>query len=153
MQEIKYELRAHSRYIRDTLAPIVAIGGESQLTQRNLSFLRTILARTDAIPINFDLLRYSRIHKALIQIATAGTGWPLEVVILADDILMKWEMMLGPLLNLRADLWGPGGRLEGLKKSKNWRDVDVRKVRPYTVIRTANEMIGWKILLVRGRKS
>lgn len=130
MESIRDELRTHSRHIRDTLAPAVAINSDSPLNQTDLSFVRAALDRADAIPMTLDLLRYSRIHKALVQIAVAGKGWPLEMVIQADDILMKWEITLGPLQDLQADLWGPGGRLEGLMKLKNWQDVDVLMVNP-----------------------
>lgn len=124
MDKIKDELRELSRYIRDILAPLVARGGENNLNQVQLSRLYAILTHIDVLPMSLDLLRYSRIHKALIDIAAAGKGWPLEVVIQADDILMKWEITLGPLQDLQADLWGPGGRLEGLKKIKSRRDAD-----------------------------
>lgn len=125
MRSIRDELRTHSRYIRDTLAPIVAVDGKSSLSQNDLSVLRATLVRVDTIPMTLDLLRYSRIHKALVQIVAAGAGWPLEIVVQADDILMRWEIILEPFQDLRADLWGLGGRLEGLKKLKNWQDLDV----------------------------
>ena len=34
----------------------------------------------------------------------------------AEELIQKWEDELGPLKNLKCDLYGPGGRLEGVKK-------------------------------------
>ena len=63
------------------------------------------------------LLRYSRIEKALIVIvATRATCWPMEMVVPAEEMIQKWEDQLGPLKDLRADLYGPGGRLKGMRK-------------------------------------
>ena len=42
--------------------------------------------------------------------------WPIELVVKAEELIQKWEDKLGPLKNLRADLFGPGGRLEGVRK-------------------------------------
>lgn len=149
MDKIKDELCEHSRYIRDILAPLVAHGGENHLNQAQLSRLYTILARINVLPMSLDLLRYSRIHKALIDIAAAGKGWPLEVVIQADDILMQWEITLGPLQDLQADLWGPGGRLEGLKKIKSRRDADEMsgsfRIDSLGLIKTQDGKYSWSI--------
>ena len=35
---------------------------------------------------------------------------------MAEELIQKWEDKLGPLKNLRSDLYGPGGRLEGVRK-------------------------------------
>lgn len=40
----------------------------------------------------------------------------MEVVVQAENMIQKWEDELGPLKNLRSDLYGPGGRLEGVRK-------------------------------------
>lgn len=34
----------------------------------------------------------------------------------AEELIQKWEDELGPLKKLRSDLYGPGGRLEGVRK-------------------------------------
>ena len=67
--------------------------------------------------MTLDLLRFSRIEKALMVIANTGQScWPMEVVVQAEELIQRWEDQLGPLKNLRADLYGPGGRLEGIRK-------------------------------------
>lgn len=116
MEAVRDELRTHSRYIRDNLVPLVACGGESQLNNRDLALLHSTLDRIDAIPMTLSLLSYSRIDKALLRIAPTCTKWPVDISTQAQTIVSKWENELGPLRNLRADLWGPGGRLEGVRK-------------------------------------
>ena len=45
----------------------------------------------------------------------------MEVVVQAEALIQKWENQLGPLKNLRSDLYGPGGRLEGVRKISDGR--------------------------------
>ena len=67
--------------------------------------------------MTLDLLRSSRIHKALmIIVATETASWPMDILVRAEELITKWEDELGPLKNLRADLYGPGGRMEGVRK-------------------------------------
>lgn len=126
MDEVRETLRTHSRYICDTLLPLVAGGEGSKLNDRDICFLRTTLNEVNATPISLDLLRYSRIEKALAFIAM-DPRWPAEATTKAHKILEKWERSLGPVDDLRADLWGPCGRLEGLKKMKGWWGAAVEK--------------------------
>jgi hypothetical protein len=128
MEEIGEILRTHARYIRDSLQPLVHGGGECRLNGRDVIFLRSVLNEVNAIPTTLDLLRYSRIEKALGKIALDGR-WPLETAMMAQRILKKWERQFGPLDDVRADLWGPGGRLAGLKKMMGWSDGTVDKTK------------------------
>lgn len=124
-------LRTHSRYIRDNLLPLVTRGGgESRLNSRDITLLNSALSEVNAIPITLDLLRYSRIEKALGTIALDGR-WPLETVANAQLILKKWEKQFGSVDDLQADLWSPGGRLEGLKKVKGWSDSTMDKTKVF----------------------
>ena len=111
-QGILEELRTHSRYIRDNLIPLV--GGDGELNSRDLALLRSTLMKVNAISVTLDVLRFSRIEKALVLISTPG--WPADIAAMARKILVRWEDALGPLQELRADLWGIGGRLEGVRK-------------------------------------
>ena len=114
----KENLLCHSRYIRDTLAPIVVREG-GKLNEQQASSLRTIFASISAIKMTVELLQYSRIEKALTLIAIEGSAWPVEATLLSEALLSAWEQSLGSLKNIRADLWGSGGRLEGIKKLKD----------------------------------
>lgn len=118
MEEVRETLRTHSRYICDTLLPLVTDEQGSKLNDRDICFLRTILYEVNATPITLDLLRCSRIEKALAFIAM-DPRWPAEATSKAEKILKKWEKSLGRVDDLRADLWGPRGRLEGLTKIKS----------------------------------
>ena len=114
---IREEFLLHSRYIRDTLAPLLRNG--ALLPASDVITLRSILRKLDEVPMTLELLRYSRIEKALVAIATMEAGlWPPDVVRLAEEQVMKWEDKLGPLKNMRSNLYGLGGRLEGVKKIK-----------------------------------
>ena len=127
------ELLLHSRYIRDTLAPLLA--KHPKLNHSDSVCLHSIFKSLNVIPVTIDLLRYSRIEKALMVIVAAGNVcWPMDIVLHAERLIAKWEEELGPLKNLRADLYGPGGRMEGIKKI-SWKNGhepdDVRQVSTY----------------------
>lgn len=114
-QGIREELRKHSRYIRDNLIPLVSGDrGIYELNNRDLALLRSTLLKVNAISVTLDVLRFSRIERALVLISTPG--WPADIAAMARKILVRWEDALGPLQELRADLWGIGGRLEGVRK-------------------------------------
>ena len=86
-----------------------------------LSIFKTL----ESMTITLDLLRFSRMEKALLVIANTGAScWPMEVVVQAEEMIQKWEDQLGPLKNMRADLYGPGGRLEDLRKIVGKEDWD-----------------------------
>ena len=115
---LKENLLCHSRYIRDTLAPVVVREG-GKLNEQQATALKTIFASISAIKMTVELLQYSRIEKALNLIVVEGSAWPVEATLLSEALLSAWEESLGSLKNIRADLWGPGGRLEGIKKLKS----------------------------------
>lgn len=117
MEEVRETLRTHARYICYTLVPLVTAEEGSKLNDRDIYCLRTILYEVNATPITLDLVRYSRIEKALTFIAM-DPRWPADATSKAQKIIKKWETSLGSLNDLRADLWGPRGRLEGLRKMK-----------------------------------
>lgn len=149
---IREELRLHSRYIRDTLVPLLP--QQRKLSHSDSVCLHSIFRSLDTIPMTLELLRYSRIEKALMAIATMGSAyWPMEILAHAAVLITKWEDELGPLKNLRADLYGPGGRMEGVRKI-TWKDGgvpdDVREILIHKG-RLDNDTIGDEISLVYRR--
>jgi len=112
---IKENLLCHSRYIRDILAPIVAQKG-GRLNEQQITALKAIFASLSSVRMTRQLLQYSRIEKALSIIAVEGNPWPVDTVLLSEALVNAWEDRIGPLRTIRADLWGPGGRLEGVMK-------------------------------------
>ena len=117
---VKDILLTHSRYIRDHLVPVLA--REGKLNEQQRSELRTIFASLATVKITVELLQYSRIEKALAAMCTEGSAWPVDATLLAEALLSAWEISVGPMRNIRADLWGPGGRLEGTAKFKPMKD-------------------------------
>ena len=112
---IRDELLQHSRYIRDYLSPLLA--DQPSLPATEIELLRSIMTRISSIPITIELLRYSRIEKALLLIAfTSPQCWPADVTAPAERTLKRWENELGQSMkNVRQDFFSPGGRLAGLK--------------------------------------
>ena len=145
---LQEELRLHSRYIRDTLVPLLA--KQPKLNESDSVCLHSIFKTLDAILMTLDLLRYSRIEKALMVIVAMGNAcWPIDILEHAEDLITRWEDELGPLKHLRADLYGPGGRMEGVRKI-TWEDGtpdDVRQV-PAQMRCLNNHTSGGQISLV-----
>ena len=122
-EPLAQNLRDSQRWIRDYLGPLLAGDGKFSLDRYHVDQLREILLGLNDINISLDLLRFSRIEKALMLITAAG-GWPIDAVEMAVELLEKWEQNLGSLKGIRADLWGPGGRLDGLIQSEFPRTDD-----------------------------
>ena len=123
---VRDELRLHSRYIRDTLVPLLS--REPKLSYSDTVLIRSIFKKLDSTPMTLDLLRYSRMEKALMVIVATGVScWPMEILVSAEEIIQKWEDQLGPLKNLRSDLYGADGKLEGLRRITTWRNGKVER--------------------------
>ena len=110
------ELRTWSHYIRDALIPELKDGTEVALAKSIIEAIRTFLYELRTTYIDVDVLRYSRLHKALKEVCVMGDRWPATITLPAKALLGTWEIRYGPLGSITADLWGPGGRLEGLMK-------------------------------------
>ncbi|KAL9028186.1 MAG: hypothetical protein Q9196_003410 [Gyalolechia fulgens] len=125
----KEDLLAHSRYIRDTLVPRIA-KDETIVSEKHafdLTHLRSALEELHNSPMTIEILNFSRIEKALQKIAEShGDGWPPDIVSKAKDLIARWEGSLGPLLRVRTDIWGTGGRLEGFARPEEHVDYMVR---------------------------
>lgn len=110
------ELRAWSRYIRDTLIPELNDGVEVALSATIVGAVQDFLRQVAPACIDMEILRYSRLHTAFKEICEMADRWPPAIALAADSLLLEWEIRIGPLEEVKADLWGPGGRLEGLVK-------------------------------------
>ena len=110
------ELRYWSRYIRDVLSPLLRSGGGS-IQDQELNDLEGFLDKiSTGGSVDKETLRFSKLHTALKGITSSGSGWMQNIVLKVDRLLERWERDFGPLVELRSDLWGPGGRLHGLKR-------------------------------------
>lgn len=118
----KEDLLAHSRYIRDTLAPRIAKGNNpvSGKDAFDLTNLRSALEELHKSPVTLEILSFSRIEKALQKIVEAhGGDWPPDIVTKAKDLIARWDESFG-LQRVRTDLWGQGGPLEDFAQPGGW---------------------------------
>ena len=122
------ELRTWSRYVRDVLLPRVRTGEEVNLSPRILDEAHEFLSLLKRAYIDVETLRYTRVHTALEEIGALGSRWPMTIILKAEGLLSLWEADFGPLRDIRADLFGPGGRLEGVVKLNNWTQTWNSKV-------------------------
>ncbi|MCJ1476127.1 hypothetical protein MMC13_004792 [Lambiella insularis] len=110
------ELRAWSQRIRDNLIPELNDGPEVALSATTLGTIEDFLEELSAASIEIETLRYSRIHNALKEMCEIADRWTPPIVSAAEMLLLKWEIWFKSLKDVEADLWGPSGRLEGLKR-------------------------------------
>ncbi|SLM41364.1 SRA-YDG [Lasallia pustulata] len=115
-------LQYWARWIRDVFAPILARESYTSLGENNLSNFLLFFAGLRYTTVTVDCLRNSRIHSALAHIVEQNMMWPDWIVHEAQELLQDWEKELGSLRSIRADLWGPGGRLEGVTELE-WQDI------------------------------
>ncbi len=69
---LRDELRLHARYIRDTLVPLLS--RQPRVTHSDRVLLRSIFRKLESTHVTLDLLRYSRMEKALMVIAAPGAA-------------------------------------------------------------------------------
>ena len=99
--------------------PKVVVKDEVVLSSTIIDEVEEFMAFLDRASIDVQNLLFSRVHFALHEISATGSRWPLKIVLRAESLLELWEAKFGPLKEIRADLWGAGGRLEGLAKLRD----------------------------------
>jgi len=141
-------LRVHARYIRDVLGPLVAREGGDVLSPTTIAALDAIFADLEETVLTLDMLRYSRMEKAMMEICGPATRWPTGLIKMAERAIEEWEGYLGPLKRVRANLWGPGGRLEGVTKVDGWqqrvRDEEQHQD-PELITRSKERKSSWNV--------
>lgn len=110
------ELRRRARYFRNILVPAVACHGDRALTQATITDVTIFLVHLDKTPVTVEILRRTRIEKALFGVCAQSTLWPPSLFEMAQQILKKWERKLGDLSGLRSSLFEAGGRMAGCRK-------------------------------------
>lgn len=106
----------HASHIRDNLAPMLAHNPVLDASERTI--LEQALAKIGHTKMKLDLLRFSHMEKALMLITDGTLAWPTDIVDQAKELLERWEVKWGSLLyDLRANLFMPGARMEGLRES------------------------------------
>lgn len=112
-------LRNRARWIRDELDPVIARQGPDSLHADNVITLFTFFEELRASTIPLDTIRYSRMQYALLEIVGRATRWPAKLIDCATEIVKSWESLHGPLSELRAPLFDPGGRLHGISSPED----------------------------------
>ncbi|KAI9660539.1 MAG: hypothetical protein M1821_009890 [Bathelium mastoideum] len=109
------ELKAMARWIRDDIDPEVAREGAAALCPDCVLQMHDTLTVFAQDPLGAGIslasLQYSRIHRALLEVATKATRWPGRLIDLCDDVLIVWEKRFGRLKDVPLLLYGEGGRL------------------------------------------
>ncbi|KAI9823387.1 MAG: hypothetical protein M1826_007743 [Phylliscum demangeonii] len=119
-----HEIQLQTRYIRDSLSPLIASSGGAALTRPAFTSLHDFFTDLEKTELEVDVLRRTRIVRALLEIAAIGSRWPVTLVEHAEQILSRWKKDLGRLGECKAALWEPGGRMAGcLKRVVKDRDV------------------------------
>lgn len=109
------ELKSLTHWIRDELDPIVAREGPLALTPDDVLKLHDMFTSFAHDPhdagISLATLRFSRMHQAVLDVASKATRWPGRLIDLCDDVIEVWEDLWGPLKDIPLLLYDEGGRL------------------------------------------
>ncbi|OCK79687.1 hypothetical protein K432DRAFT_60095 [Lepidopterella palustris CBS 459.81] len=133
-------LREIASWIRDTLDPLIAREGPDVMNIDDFLTLHEIFIALQYADISATALRATRIHRAVLEVASKATRWPGRLADECDRIIMIWRARFGPLEDLRPFLYGRGGRLEGIAGVtditrtallKRWRDTTPELVAPH----------------------
>ncbi|KZF24049.1 hypothetical protein L228DRAFT_281161 [Xylona heveae TC161] len=113
------ELRAQARYIREKLGPLVIRDGADILHRDSLENVEAFFSELARTEVDIDILRFTRIDKALLEMSAMGSRWPTYLVDMAESTVREWEKRLGDIRHLRTALWAPSGRMVS-KEKKGW---------------------------------
>ena len=110
------EIERQAQHIRDYLSPLVSDSGGTGLTSDSWSSILQVFEKLEMTSMSSDMLRQSRIDRALLEICMMGTEWPASLVERAEHILQQWEEHIGRVGELRDSLWEPGRPMAGCHK-------------------------------------
>ncbi|KAK0306397.1 hypothetical protein LTR01_006255 [Friedmanniomyces endolithicus] len=107
-------LRQRARWIRDDLDPQIARNGHDALHADDILKLDDLLRQLLSANLSIEVIRSSRIHLAVLEIAGRGTRWPKRLIERCDAVKQAWEVAHGPLQCMEIALYDGGGRLQGV---------------------------------------
>jgi hypothetical protein len=110
-------LRECASWIRDVLDPVIARNGPEILHPNDVLFLHELFTRMSYADVTYSMLRTSRIHCAITEIAGKATRWPGRLCDECDIVIEVWKARWGQDFlqrGLRSNLWGSSGRLQGV---------------------------------------
>ncbi|KAF2138130.1 uncharacterized protein K452DRAFT_321479 [Aplosporella prunicola CBS 121167] len=109
----KEGLHKAASWIRDSLDPRIARGGPDVISSDEVLALHELFVGLRAVDLHVSVLRYSRIHAAILEVAGRATRWPSRLVEECDRVIDLWESKYGKLSDVRPRLFAPDGRLHG----------------------------------------
>ena len=118
----KSALLTWSYTIRAELSPAIlssASGTDRLFTKQLCDDLNNFFCELNITALDRDLLKTSKIHIALSEMAEPGGGWPSGFVDKAERAMEKMEKDLGNLEGLSGGLWDDSGRLERCQEVKD----------------------------------
>ncbi|KAK0279746.1 hypothetical protein LTR91_005498 [Friedmanniomyces endolithicus] len=107
-------VRQRARWIRDDLDPQIARNGHDALHADDILKLDDLLRQLLSANLSIEVIRSSRIHLAVLEIAGRGTRWPKRLIERCDAVKQAWEVAHGPLQCMEIALYDGGGRLQGV---------------------------------------
>ncbi|KAI9842686.1 MAG: hypothetical protein M1837_006971 [Sclerophora amabilis] len=111
-QDVVKYLYEKTSFIRDTMRFQTASYCRTQL----MPTLNECFDTLDSYDVDVEVLRTTRIHNALREIYNRDNLFDHDVTDCAKMMLDKWNHQFGDTSNIRPDLWGDGGRMEGCGK-------------------------------------
>lgn len=117
-------LRKTSAWVRDTLDPLMARDGPSELHPDDVLTLHDIFLALQHHQISLATMQFSRIHLAVSEVCGKATRWPTKLADEADRVIRCLESCYGPLETIQTPLYEVGGRLHGISEPRHLtRDV------------------------------
>lgn len=107
-------LKQQVRWIRDDLDPLVSRDGPDVLHPDDVLTIHGMVEELQENPLPIEIIRETRIHHALLEIAGRATRWPHKLIDKVDELVEEWQAKFGPLHKIGIALYEPGGRLHGI---------------------------------------
>ena len=77
-------------------------------------------------PLTPTILKQTGVHRALLEIAEPGGGWPEGLSRRAESALAKWESFVTDVT--QDGVWGPGGQMAGCVMVKGVEELKMMKM-------------------------
>lgn len=111
-------LRQRACWIRDELDPRIARDGPECMQPDDVLALNELFLGLQEADMTLPMLRYSRIHLAVLEVTGKATRWPKRLCDECDKIVDIWTRKYGNLSDIRPRLFKADGRLYGICTGK-----------------------------------
>ncbi|KAL1642974.1 hypothetical protein SLS58_005216 [Diplodia intermedia] len=110
----KEVLRQRACWIRDDLDPRISRDGPECMQPDDVLTLHELFLGLQNVDLSISVLRYSRIHVAVLEVSGKATRWPKRLAEECDKVIELWTKKYGKLSDIRPRLFNPDGRLYGV---------------------------------------